>query len=277
MNNEVRTQPIVSVIVPTKNSSSTLEACLKSIREQSYKQIELIVVDNFSTDATQEIAKKYADKVFEKGPERSPQRNFGVSQAQGKYVAIIDSDMELSKEVVSACVEKMKENEQLLGLVIPEESFGEGFWAQCKKLERSFYVGISWMEAARFFKKEIFEQVGGYNESMVSGEDWDLSQRVESRGKVSRVQEFIYHNEGKISLVKTLKKKLYYAKKFSNYTQHNKNNPIIKKQTSAFLRYKLFFSNPRKLLANPIIGFGMLFMKSAEIATGAIIVISRVK
>lgn len=269
MNHEVNTQPLVSVIVPTKNSSATLEACLKSIREQSYKQIEIIVVDNFSTDATQEIAKKYSDKVFEKGPERSPQRNFGVSQAQGEYVAIIDSDMELSKDVVSSCVEKMKENQAILGLVIPEESFGQGFWAQCKKLERSFYVGVSWMEAARFFKKSIFEQLGGYNESMVSGEDWDLSQRVEAVGKIDRVVEYIYHNEGKISLMKTLKKKYYYAKLFSKYLNNNQQTTNVGRQTSVLGRYQLFFSSPNHLFKQPIVGIGMLLMKTCELIVGS--------
>ena len=61
--------PLVSVIVPTKNSSKTLEACLRSIKEQSYKNIEIIVVDNNSIDDTKESAKKYTDKVFNFGPE----------------------------------------------------------------------------------------------------------------------------------------------------------------------------------------------------------------
>lgn len=261
-------KPLVSIIVPTKNSSQTLEACLRSLKEQSYQDIEIIVVDNFSTDTTQEIARKYTEKVFARGPERSPQRNYGVSQASGVYVAIIDSDMELSKEVVQECVKKMQSDTLILGLVIPEESFGEGFWAQCKKLERSFYVGVPWMEAARFFTKEAFERAGGYNESMVSGEDWDLSQRIEGAGKIDRIDQYIYHNEGRISLAKTLKKKFYYAKQFKNYLVNNQKNTNSAKQTSIIKRYKLFLSKPLRLFANPVTGLGMLFMKTAELAAG---------
>ncbi len=263
-------KPLVSVIVPTKNSAATLEACLKSIREQSYKNIELIVVDNFSTDATQEIAKKYADKVFEKGPERSAQRNFAALNTIGTFVVFVDSDMELSKEVTTDCVTEIDRDSRTLGVVIPEESFGHGFWAQCKKLERSFYVGISFMEAARFFNKEAFNQAGGYNEKMVSGEDWDLSQRVEKLGKLGRITSFIYHNEGKISLLQTMRKKYYYAREFSNYTTANDGNSNVKNQTSILGRYALFFSQPSKLFRNPVIGIGMLWMKTCEFLWGGI-------
>ena len=266
----MNTQPKVSVIVPTYNSSQFLGACLDSIKNQSYKNIELIVVDNNSTDNTKEIAKKYTDKVFNKGPERCTQRNFGVDQASGEYVAIIDSDMKLSENVTAECVEQMQK-EGVAGVVIPEESFGEGFWAQCKKLERSFYVGVSWMEAARFFKKSDFIKLGGYDEAMVSGEDWDFSQRIEKLGKLARINSFIFHNEGKISLFKTVKKKFYYAQKFAKYTaKKDEHQDKINNQTSIIARYKMFFSEPKKLFKNPIIGAGMLFMKTMEFGFGGV-------
>src|SRR5687767_12224398 len=145
--------PLVSIIVTTYNNHATLDACLASILAQDYPRKELIVVDNYSTDDTKEIAQKYTGMVFDKGPERSAQRNYAVEQARGTYVVIVDSDMELSPHVVSACVEAAKEQPALGGIIIPEESFGQGFWAQCKRLERSFYVGVDWIEAARFFDK----------------------------------------------------------------------------------------------------------------------------
>jgi glycosyltransferase involved in cell wall biosynthesis len=258
---------LVSVIIPTRNSASTLENCLKSLKNQSYKNIEIIVVDRNSDDHTKEIAKKYVNQVLNKEPERSAQRNFGVANARGKYVLIPDSDMVLSENVVAECVEKMGEK-GIAGVIIPEESFGTGFWAQCKKLERSFYLGLDWMEGARFFRKSDFIKVGGYNENMVSGEDWDLSQRIEGLGKIDRISALIYHNEGKINLLKTVKKKFYYADKFVKYTDNSRNQERVSEQTSILKRYKLFFSNPKKLFCNPLLGFGMLFMKTCEFFFG---------
>lgn len=262
-------KPIVSAIVPTKNSSSTLEKCLTSIKNQTYDNVEIIVVDNFSRDATPKIAKKYAKKFYSKGPERSPQRNYGVSKARGKYVAIIDSDMILSPNVILECVEAMKHNSKAAGIIIPEESFGEGFWAQCKKLERSFYIGIPYMEAARFFKKSDYQTIGGYNETMVSGEDWDLSQRIETLGALNRIESYIYHNEGRISLWQSVSKKFYYAQKFAQYKDVSHASPTVSQQTSILGRYQLFFSKPKKLLRHPLLSVGMLFLKTCEFGFGA--------
>jgi len=260
---------IVSVIVPTKNSSKTLDSCLKSIKDQTYKYIEIILVDNFSNDDTLKIAKKYTKELYSKGPERSAQRNYGVDMSNGKYVFIIDSDMNLSPEVVEQCVNEIS-NKGVNGVVVPEESFGEGFWAQCKKLERSFYIGVPYMEAARFFRKSDFLSVNGYDEKMVSGEDWDLSQRIKKKGIFNNTKALIYHNEGRISLLKTLRKKIYYAKLFARYAKESRNKDSLSQQTNIIGRYLLFFSKPKKLFKKPILGIGMLFMKTCEFFFGGI-------
>lgn len=261
---------LISVIIPTRNSEGTLEECLKAVKNQTYKDIEIIVVDRDSTDRTKKIAKQYTEKVFNKGPERCTQRNYAVEKSDGYYIFIIDSDMKLSPKVVECCLESIRCNPKNIGVIVPEESYGEGFWSQCKKLERSFYIGIPFMEAARFFKKDAFIKVGGYDEEMVSGEDWDLSQRIEKIGKISRINELIYHNEGKITLFKTLKKKYYYAIKFSKYLKKTDAAEKVRSQTSILARYKLFFRHPKKLFRNPLLGVGMIFMKSAEFGFGGL-------
>ncbi len=263
-------QPTISIIVPTYKSARTLEACLQSLKDQTYSSIEIIVVDNHSSDDTVDVARRFTPNVHVQGPERSAQRNFGVEKAKGKYVVIIDSDMELSPRVIEACVAKAEANDKIGGIVIPEESFGEGFWAQCKRLERSFYVGVDWMEAARFYRKDLYKKLGGYNESLVSGEDWDLSQRMGGVSKIDRVHEFIMHNEGRLRLGTTLKKKYYYSQKFAEYLAANKATEQVGSQIGILSRYKLFFTKPGKLFRNPVLGVGMLFMKTCEFGFGGV-------
>jgi len=130
----------VSVIITTKNEEQNIANCLNSIKRQTYPQgnIEIISVDNNSTDKTKEIALSYTDKVYNVGPERSAQRNFGVRQATGKYILYLDADMILSENVVKECVEKC-ENEGNIALYIPERIIGNGFWIRVRDFERSFY------------------------------------------------------------------------------------------------------------------------------------------
>ncbi|GBO53799.1 glycosyltransferase [Pseudanabaena sp. lw0831] len=264
--------PLVSVIVPTYNSADFLEPCLKSILEQCYEKTELIVVDNSSDDNTQMIAKRYTEHVYNKGDERSAQRNFGVHQSSGEYVLMIDSDMVLTKGVVRACVEVIQKDLQLKALIIPEESFGEGVWAKCKKLERSFYSGVDWQEASRFFDKNAYLEAGGYDEAMTGWEDYDLPNRIESKhgaGSIGRVKTLIYHNERNLNLFTSCRKKFYYAKTLDLYIHKDTNKDRLHKQTSIIRRYGVFFANPVKLFKNPFLGIGMLFMKTCEFAAGA--------
>ena len=260
----------VSVIIPTYNSERTLERCLISIKNQSYQDIEIIVVDNSSKDTTKKIAKKYAQHVLNIGPERSAQRNYGAKYATGEFLLFIDSDMTLSSNVISDCVVAIKKMKAKM-VVIPEKSFGSGFWADCKALERSFYLNVSWMEAARFFSKSTFQEFNGYDENNTGTEDYDLPQRILAKhggNAQTRVNSFILHDEGNLSLLTTLKKKFYYAQNLTSYSVKEENKSHFSSQVSIFKRYSLFFSKPYLLFKNPLIGIGMLFMKTAEFCVG---------
>ena len=265
--------PLVSVVVPTRNSAATLEACLRSVVNQCYPRVGLIVVDNASSDKTKEIAATFTKRVFDRGPERSAQRNFGAREGAGEYVLFIDSDMELSPDVVVACVRQVGAKPGLQAIIIPEESFGVGFWAGCKKLERSFYVGVDWIEAARFFRKAVFEELGGYNETFTGWEDFDLPQRLEAAygaHAVGRIDEYIFHNEQVTSLWGLGQKRFYYARHGARkYMAVEANRGKYVKQLSVLQRYKLFCSQPRRLLRRPLVGAGMLFMKTWEFACAA--------
>jgi glycosyltransferase involved in cell wall biosynthesis len=252
---------LVSVIITTRNNEATLEACLKSIGEQTYDQIDLIVVDNNSTDKTKQIASRYTKSIYNKGPERSAQRNYGVSKSKGYYVLILDSDMELPPLVVSECVSSIRISCQ--AVIIPEMSFGEGFWAKCKALERSFYNGVDWIEAPRFFTKKIYQVADGYDEKIVGGEDWDLSNRVRKYTEVIHTSTPILHNEGRLTLKSIANKRLYYAKGFNDYYKKSKVASISPAKQVCSV-YALFFSKPKKLLKQPAVGLGMLTMKTLE-------------
>lgn len=255
--------PLISIIISTKNSSEFLEECLRSVKKQTYKNFEIIIVDNNSTDNTKEIAKKYTDKVFNYGPERSAQRNFGVKQAKGKYLLIHDSDIYFNQDSIAEYV-KLAELENCDVIILPERSIGIGYWAKVKALERSFYVGNDFIEAARFFSKDIYDKIGGYDEALTGPEDWDLTIRLRDCGyKIGRAKIFVEHDEGEIDLFGSSKKKKYYAKDV--YGIYAKKHPdYFKKQMSFFIRFpikKLIIS----LSVHPLLTISIFFMKGLEL------------
>lgn len=283
--------PLVSVTITTKNEEKNIENCIKSILEQTYKDIEIIVVDNNSTDKTKEIALKYTNKVFDKGPERSAQRNYGmIDKSNGKYVMFIDADMILAPDVVWNCIKKI-ENEDIDALWVPEIVLGNNFFSKCRRFERTFYNGTV-IDGARFFKKDIFIEVGGFDISMSGPEDWDIDKKLKTKNKKLKLLEnnisdknnwslygfikergvdsnkygsVIYHNEANFNLKKYLSKKGYYAKSFDGYIDKwSEDDEDIKKQFGLIYRYfGVFLENGKwkKLLLHPLLAIGMYFLR----------------
>lgn len=224
--------PLVSVIVTTKNSESTLQACLLSVKNQSYKHIELLVVDNNSSDETITIAKKYTSHIYTKGPERSSQRNLGIEKSKGEYFLFLDSDMQLSPKVVEECIKKIDTN---VGLYIPEIILGDSFWAKMRTFERSFY-NETVIDAVRFVSKESAEKIHGFDEKLFAGEDWDFNLRIKKLGNTSIITAPLFHNEKDTTLKSYLSKKSYYSGNLQVYRDKWLNNSDVRKQFSPYYR-----------------------------------------
>lgn len=263
-------KPLVSIIITTRNEDQHISACLRSIKRQTYKPIEIIVVDNNSTDRTKVVARDHTRLIFDAGPERSAQRNFGAKKAKGEYLLFLDADMVLTPKVVEESVSLIINHKSIIHAVtIPEKSFGIGFWARCKALERECYEGVGWMEAARFYRKEIFEKLGGFDDRLTGPEDFELSQRVKAKygnESVGRLESYILHNEGELSLANLIQKKYYYGKRMDRYRKLTESRGFFKKQANIFFRFGLFFRRPEIFIRNPIHAFGMLIMKTLEMA-----------
>lgn len=266
-NTLIHKNPLVSVIITTRNSAPTLNQLLKNIKNQSYKNIEIIVVDNNSRDKTKEIARKYTKRLYDKPPERSAQRNYGAAKARGDFLLFLDADMVLTKNVVSECV-RMGDDRNVGGIIIPEKSFGRGFWAKAKALEREINAGEAHFEASRFFPKKVFQEAGGYDETLTGPEDWDLHQRVSKKYKITRTKSFIKHNEGQHTLIGLAKKKYYYGLSAYKYITKQK-LPTIGPTTVYFLR-TAFYRKWRRLLSDPVLALGMFVMLFAETVGGGV-------
>lgn len=287
-------QPLVSIVVTTKNEELNIRQCLESIHNQTYNNIQLCVIDNYSTDKTCQIVQSLGTKLYYGGPERSAQRNLGLkTKSKGKYGMYIDADMMLTKDLVSRCVEQM----ELLplsysGIYIPEIIYGQSLFNRIRRFERTFYNGTV-IDAIRFFRMEAFLKVGGFDEELFkrgSGEDWDLDKKIRLLGstfllnpltnnkivikksttkdqlQANRSYHFIIHDETKLKLIDYLNKKKYYSVGFSGYiSKWGTSDPDIQKQFGIKYRFFIVFVEKqkwKKLLTNPYYYLLILAIKS---------------
>lgn len=264
-NTKNNSEPLVSVVIATYNSGRTIEKCLESIKNQTYSPIEMIVVDSIQFASDQLLVrsiKKYA-RYYKDGPERSIQRNRGIKEAKGEYLLIVDQDMYLTPKVIKECVEKIKQN---IALTIPEISIGEGFWTQCVAFERyiSTFLEEGMNECCRFFRKKDALAIGGFDPTIVGIEDSDFHYRMKMRGKIIKIMELIYHDEGRTSFFGRVKKKYYYSKAFKKYLKRYPNIAV-----SQFFPIKIaYIKHLNLLLRHPFLTTGLILLRSGEVLAG---------
>lgn len=258
-------EPFVSVVITTKNEEAHIGHCLASVVGQSYPRasLEIIVVDNHSTDTTVAIARQYTDRVFEKGPERSAQRNFGVRESAGIWFLYLDADMTLSEDVIRACVKRAQKGD-VVGLYISEVITGSGFWSAVRRFERSFYTGTV-IDCVRFVKREAFDRVDGFDEMMSGPEDWDFDKKIRGIGRVDVIDNSLYHNEAAFHLQRYLAKKRYYTKSFGRYVEKwGARDRDVRKQLGFSYRFVGVFLEAgkwKRILAHPILTAGMYTLR----------------
>lgn len=185
--------PAVSVIIPTYNRASMLGEAIESVLDQTYSDFEIIVVDDGSTDDTQQVVKAFDDTriryVFQENRGRSNARNHALSLAQGRYIAFLDSDdlfvpTKLERQVAAL------DSEPRFGMVYSSAVCSD---EQGKELSTcvfrasasgmiyrrvAFYVPLTIILPTVMMRREVVTGVGGFDETMERFEDTDMWRRV---------------------------------------------------------------------------------------------------
>jgi glycosyltransferase involved in cell wall biosynthesis len=268
-------KPIVSILIPTYNSAKTIKDCLESTKKQTYQNLEIMVIDNHSSDQTRTVAEEYGAQVFVIGPERSAQMNYGVSHSNGKYILRVDSDMILDTDLVQDCLTLCQEGVQAVVVpVLPHPNGPKNFWVSCRMLEQRMLLDDLVNVAPRFIDREVFLSVGGYDESIVAWEDYDLHNRLLKSGcKVACLQKSaLWHLGEASSLGEVVIRMVKYGKTGSLGQFTKKHGSGGLKQISiirpSYFRHRdFFFSDPLHFTGI----FAMKFVQTCSVALGALI------
>jgi len=174
--------PLVSVIIPALNEEDYLPNCLKSIKSQTYKNIEIIVADNFSADKTQEIAAEFGARTIKVEGKNLPHvRNEGAKIAKGEILFFIDADSILENRYVERMVNELSEKVVFShgGICCYDSLLHNFLWIFNRFFKPYFYT--SGRNGSCLWKK-IFWEIGGYdrNKNPLEGyrEDLDLGLRT---------------------------------------------------------------------------------------------------
>ncbi len=192
-------RPQVSIIIPEYNAKGYLAHSLPAYRESAYKNFELIVVDDNSTDDSPEFASQYADLVLKMEKNMGPgkARNRGAEASQGSILLFLDADVRIYPDTISKIVEAFQKNPAICAIfgsydTDPPE---KNFFSQYKNLFHHYVHQKSNTEANTFWagcgaiRKADFSEAGGFSAEFqtASIEDVELGYKLKERGKTIRL------------------------------------------------------------------------------------------
>lgn len=268
----------LSVVIPTLNEESNIGACVGAFAPfVRTGRVEVIVVDNHSTDRTRDLATAAGARVLVEGPERCRQRNCGWQASVAPYVMFVDADMivppETTDEILSLLSPTRPDHPD--ALYVREVRTGRGLRLAARNFERSFYDGTC-IDAFRVVARRLLEATGGYDENLVACEDWDLDRRLLAAGATPAITSgHLVHNEIRQDLRRFLSKKAYYSKSIGRYRAKWGEDALMRRQFGLAFRYFGVFVRAggwRKLLRHPILAAVMM---AERLAVGFIYLVHR--
>ncbi len=233
----VGSKPTVSVIIPTYNRAHMVGRAIRSVLNQTYQDFELIIVDDASTDNTEEVVKSFNNerlryiRLRENSGSSVAPRNTGIEIARGEYIAFLDSDDEWLPEKLEKQIDKFKSVSLDVGLVYSgcvgvSERTGETLFKfmHAKRgdvfslmVERNIVGGPTVL-----VKRECFQKTGLFDKGFLSFQDWDMWIRIAKCYKVDFVPEisakyYVHANRGSVNVERKIQGLDKITRKYQNY------------------------------------------------------------
>lgn len=195
--------PAVSVVIITHNKADTVGQSIESVLRQTYRDYEILVVDDGSKDNTAEIVRAYGGKVRylpkENGGTGSA-RNHGIAQSRGEYVALLDGDDLWLPRKLELQMAAFEREPRILGVqcsayLVDQELrvFETRGCRPDRDTLRDFLLfrNLPAFSSTLIARKKAFEEVGGFGTDLVILSDWDMACRLAGAGTVRSIPEFL--------------------------------------------------------------------------------------
>lgn len=199
--------PFLSVIIPVFNAERHIADAIKSIQAQKYPALEIIAIDDGSTDQSAAILQSFSDVHYSFQPNNGPAsaRNHGIKLARGEYILFLDADDLFPIKKIQQQLRYFQDNPSL-EIVMGKSQFffEEGANTDAFRFPDESYLVLSILLGCGFFRRTVFNKVGLFDESLRFSEDFDWYNRV---------------REQEVSLLVTDDVTLYYRRHSTNMTQ----------------------------------------------------------
>jgi len=235
-------EPLISIIVPSYNHEKFIAETIESLLNQTYKNREIIVLDDGSTDNSIKIIEKFKD---EKNFVYATQNNQGICKtlnraireySKGEYISIIASDDIWHESKLQFQIDKMIENpfselcySQAIEFSSSEGNFGKIFPSYSEGwMLNKVYIRQHVPAGTMLFTRKLYNEIGGFDESLIE-EDWDFVIRSAAKTKFSFVNKplLIYRKHDKNIMKIRSRKLIFLEKKKILYKNRNLVNPLV--------------------------------------------------
>lgn len=179
--------PLISVVIPSYNCADFLPEALDSVLAQSLTDLEIIVVDDGSTDNTSSVMETYVKQrgvqyLVQKNAGPAAARNRGVTVSQGEFVAVLDADDALPPYALEEMLQALSTSGAGWCMIDVVKFWDSSIEIQKTELPKEeLWLGIlkqDFIRRAMFFRRATLERIGMWDESIWGREDWDINIRL---------------------------------------------------------------------------------------------------
>ncbi|VEP12243.1 conserved hypothetical protein [Hyella patelloides LEGE 07179] len=188
-------EKLVSVIIPTYNREELIQDAIQSVRNQTYRPLELLIIDDGSTDNTRSVIDRFKSQteqdreitiryLFQKQKGAQAARNLGLIESQGEYIQFLDSDDILISQKIEWGVDQLKINSCSLVYFLTQETdrdlkpIPHHFCGKNSSQWHNDVIDYLWHTSAPLYRRSVVKEIGPWLENLSGSQDWEYGARI---------------------------------------------------------------------------------------------------